>query len=84
MAIVLLVAGVVQLVCWVATIVKAFQSGSTSSGVLSICPLAGFILGWVNVKDWNHQSVMIAWTIATVLGGVIKVLAAGGAQAVAP
>ena len=83
MAIVGMVAGLVSLVCWILTVVKAFQSGKTSNGILSICPLVGFILGWINVKDWNHQPVMLAWTVAILLNIVAQVLA-GGAVPVAP
>ena len=83
MAIVGMVAGLVSLVCWILTVVKAFQSGTTSNGVLSICPLVGFILGWINVKEWNHQPVMLAWTVATILNLVVQYMG-GGAPVVAP
>lgn len=83
MAIVGMVAGLVSLVCWILTVVKAFQSGKTSNGILSICPLVGFILGWINVKEWNHQPVMLAWTVATILNLVVQYMG-GGAPVVAP
>lgn len=41
MAIVGMVAGLVSLVCWILTVVKAFQSGTTSNGVLSMLSSRG-------------------------------------------
>lgn len=83
MAIVGMVAGLVSLVCWILTVVKAFQRGTTTTGVLSICGLIGFILGWINVKEWDHQPVMIAWSVAFLLAIIVQVLGGGGAP-VAP
>lgn len=47
------------------------------------CPLVGFILGWINVKEWNHQPVMLAWTVATILNLVVQYMG-GGVPVVAP
>jgi len=84
MAIVGMIAGIVSLVCWILTVIKAFQSGSTTNGVLSICGIIGFVLGWMNVKQWNHQPVMIAWTVSTLIGIVANVLGAQGVPGLAP
>ena len=69
----------VSLVCWIMTLVKFFQKGDTLMGILSICPLIGFIMGWVKVKELpNHQNFMLAWTAAIVLNIILSV--AGGAM----
>lgn len=68
------IAGLTSLVCWILTIVKAFKEGQTSTGVLSICGIIGFILGWINVKEWDHMPVMLAWTAAMIVSIVAQVV----------
>lgn len=77
--------GLVSLGCWIFTIVRAFQAGDTTSGVLSICPLIGLIIGWMNHTAWNHTKVMMIWTACIVLNILMQVAAVallGGGAAV--
>ncbi|MDP1562018.1 MAG: hypothetical protein Q8M16_11625 [Pirellulaceae bacterium] len=67
-----LVVGLVSLACFVYNIVVAFQQGDTVAGILSICGIIGFILGWVNVEKWGHRNVMIVWSIAIIAGLVLQ------------
>lgn len=76
MAILAAITSITSLICWIMTLIKAFQSGNTTNGVLSICPLVGFILGWMNSKAWGHQPVMIAWTIAILASIAINIVMA--------
>jgi hypothetical protein len=64
-----LIAGVAQLVFWVMTIVRCFQTGKVLQGVISIifCGIGAYIIGWINVKNWNYMNIMIAWTIAWII-----------------
>lgn len=58
-------AGIGSLVCWVMSIIKAFQNEeSPLLGILSIvlCSLGGFVIGWIFHKKWNHRGVMLTWT----------------------
>lgn len=68
------IAGLTGLVCWILTIVKAFKEGQTSTGVLSICGIIGFILGWINAKEWDHVPVMLAWTAAIVVSIITQLV----------
>ncbi len=46
-------------------IVAAFTKGDGPLlGILSIvlCPLGGFVIGWVKSKQWGIQQVMLIWT----------------------
>jgi hypothetical protein len=74
LAVVLLsITGLVSLGCWIMTIIKAFQNNDTTAGIFSICPLVGFILGWINASKWNHGTIMLVWTVCIVISIVIQV-----------
>ena len=79
-----LIVGLVSLVCWIWTIVRAFQEGETASGILSICPLVGFIIGRINSGSWNHTKVMIVWSICIVINILLNVALAGVLGGAAP
>ncbi len=79
--------GLVSLGCWIFTIVRAFQAGDTTSGILCICPLIGLIIGWMNHTAWNHTKVMMIWTacvIFNILMQVVAIAVMGGQAAAAP
>ncbi|HMO15444.1 MAG TPA: hypothetical protein PKD64_13570 [Pirellulaceae bacterium] len=61
---ILMLAGLVSLVCWILTIVTAFKHNETLLGILSICGIVGFIIGWIKHKEWNHKQVMLIWSVA--------------------
>ena len=73
-----IICGITSFVCWIWTVVTAFREGSGAEGILSICPLVGFILGWIHVGDWNHAKVMIPWSVCVVIN--IALQAAAGAM----
>jgi len=60
------VIGIVNIVCWIMTIVKAFSNGETVVGILCLCPLVAFIMGWVKSGEWNHGMIMIIWSVCFV------------------
>lgn len=64
LAILLIVAALIQLVCWAWTVGKAFQNKEVVLGIVSLCTLVGFIVGWVKHKEWRHTNVMLWWTAA--------------------
>jgi hypothetical protein len=72
-----LIVGLGSAACWIYTIVRLFQIGKTIEGVCAICPLVGFILGWVRVKELNHQKVMVIWSVLLVVSILINVMLAG-------
>ncbi len=64
-------AGIVSLVCWIMTLIKMFGSpnGGTGKGIVGIiCGLYALIWGWQFVEETKAKNVMIAWTIAIVVG----------------
>lgn len=64
-----------QFVCWIMTIIKAFQKEEGPlMGILSICGCIGFILGWVNADKWEHKQIMLVWTGCLAVGIIIYVL----------
>jgi hypothetical protein len=68
-------ANIISLVCLVLVIIKIFQSGQTGLGiacaVLSLCGIGAlitFVVGWINASKWGINNIMLAWTIAIVVG----------------
>ena len=55
-----------SLACWIIVLIKAFQSGNIVLGIVCLCPLVAFILGWVKSKEWDIQKVMLIWTVLIV------------------
>ena len=55
-----------SLACWIIVLVKAFQSGNVVLGIVCLCPLVAFIMGWVKSNEWNIQKVMLIWTVLVV------------------
>ncbi|MEX0794048.1 MAG: hypothetical protein WD045_13005 [Pirellulaceae bacterium] len=72
--------GIVSLVCYVLVIVKIFQSGDTTMGIiclvtLLLCGLGGlitFILGWIKRDQYGTHQIMPIWTGAIILGFLVN------------
>ena len=83
----MLLASLVSLVCFIMVLVKMFQRGDTTIGivslVLAICSgigvLIAFVYGWINASRLEIRNVMIVWTIAI----VASVLLTGAAMGIA-
>jgi len=55
-------------VCFILVIIKLFKKEGVGLGILGIiCGIYTFIWGWINHKTENITTVMIIWTILTVL-----------------
>jgi hypothetical protein len=77
--ILLALAGIGQLVCFILVVVKMFQRGQSMMGILCIvlffcCYIGGlvaFIYGWVKSREWGITNIMYVWTgcwLVTVIG----------------
>ena len=56
------------LVCFILVLIKLFKKEGVGLGILGIiCGIYTFIWGWINHKTQNITTVMIIWTILTVL-----------------
>ncbi|HEY0010255.1 MAG TPA: hypothetical protein VGB55_16140 [Tepidisphaeraceae bacterium] len=84
MGILLILISVVSLACWIYTLVRLFQAGKTLEGILSICPLVGFIIGWVRARELDHTKVMLIWTVAIILNLILNFAVGSQAQPVLP
>ena len=79
MSIIVALVTIVSLVCWVMILIKIFKE-NVGLGILGIvCSLFAFIYGWVKVKEYDAQKIMVVWTIATVVGILAQLLGAGAA-----
>lgn len=76
------VAGLVNLICFIMVVIQMFQRGATTMGIVCIvlalcCGLGGliaFIFGWVKAGQWNISKLMTVWTVAVVIEVVISAL----------
>ena len=77
-----------SLVCLILVLIKMFQAGEQTMGIVCIvllllCGIGGlvvFVLGWVNANKWNIKNLMLAWT-GIVIGMIlldIILIATGG------
>lgn len=74
------VIGIVSLVCYILVIVKIFQSGDTTMGIiclvtLLLCGLGGlitFVIGWVKRDQYGTHQIMPIWTGAVVLSFLVN------------
>jgi hypothetical protein len=73
---------IVSLVCLILVLIKMFQSGETTLGivciVLLLCfgigGLIAFIFGWINAQKWNIKNVMLIWTGAFIASIVLSII----------
>jgi hypothetical protein len=78
MQIISIVVGIAALVCWIMVLVALFKNGDILAGVLSICPLVGFIMGWIRVNKYNLMPVMLVWTGCIVVNLILNVVIGAG------
>jgi hypothetical protein len=84
--------GIAGLVCFVLVLIKMFQSGEQTLGivciVLVLCfgigGLIAFIFGWINANKWDIKNVMWIWTGAIIAGLVLSVIAFSMGAAMIP
>ncbi len=82
------IAAVVEIVCFVLILIRMFQTGDSTLGiiclVLVLCVgiggLLAFIMGWVNVRKYDARTIMLVWTVAF----VVAIFAVAGSFATAP
>jgi hypothetical protein len=81
--------GLVTLVCFVMVLIKMFQSGEQTMGIVCIVlvfcgigAIIAFVYGWINATKWNIKNVMLIWTGAWIAGVILIPIAfATGAAA---
>jgi hypothetical protein len=78
------IAGLVSIVCFIMVVVKMFQNGKSGLGIATIlllcCGIGGlvaFIYGWMKSTEWNIRNLMLAWTVAIIIGIVGNLMAPG-------
>jgi hypothetical protein len=73
--------GLVALVCFVLVVVKMFQAGDTTMGIICVVGvlacgigvLVAFVYGWIKSSEYKIQQVMLIWTAAIVVNIVLSV-----------
>jgi hypothetical protein len=69
--------GIGSLVCFILVIIKMFQVGEQTMGivciVLVLCCIGGlvaFVYGWINANKWGITNIMWIWT-GLIIGGIV-------------
>jgi len=66
----LVLVGIGELVCLILVLIKMFQAGEQTMGIICIvlllcCGIGGlvvFIYGWINATKWDIKNIMLIWT----------------------
>jgi hypothetical protein len=68
-------AGIVALVCFIIILVRMFQTGDTTLGIVCIVTLLcgigvliTYIMGWVKQAQYRSFQIMLIWTACLVVG----------------
>lgn len=82
--------GLVSLVAWILTVVRAFKNAGVMWGLLSLCGPIGFYWGWANSGKLDAEAAakgeklmpparvtMIAWTVAFIVTSIAGRFAGG-------
>ena len=79
----LVLVGIGELVCLILVLIKMFQAGEQTMGIICIvltlcCGIGGlvtFIYGWINATKWDIKNVMWIWTALFIAGLVLYAIA---------
>lgn len=73
------------LVCFIMVVVKMFQNGKTSLGIVSIvtyCCLIGniiaLVVGWQNADRWRIRNLMITYSVLFAVGVLLNLITLPG------
>ena len=67
MPVLLILAALTGLVCWIIILVKLFKNGDTATGVIGIfCGVVAYIVGWMKADELDSTKVMLVWTVAII------------------
>ena len=73
--ILLAIAGIASLVCWIMVLIKIFQNAGVGLGILGIvCGIFALVYGWIKAAEWDIKNIMLIWTIITVVSIVLQVI----------
>ena len=75
-------ASLVSLICFILVLIQMFQRGQTGMGIACValslcCGLGGlitFVYGWVKARDWNMVNTMTIWTVAFAVDALAGIL----------
>jgi hypothetical protein len=84
LSILVMLAGVGSLVCWIMVLIQMFKNAGVVHGILGIiCGLYAFIWGWMNASAYNLKNIMLAWTgcivVSVLLQGALMTVLGGSA-----
>jgi hypothetical protein len=65
--------GIGALICFVLVLIKLFKKEGVGLGILGIiCALYTFIWGWINHKKQKITSIMLIWTVLTIVSLILN------------
>jgi len=73
LSIVLALAGIGSLVCWIMVLIQMFKNAGVVHGILGIiCGIYAFIWGWMNNSRYGLNTIMLVWTACFVASIIIQ------------
>jgi peptidoglycan/LPS O-acetylase OafA/YrhL len=71
-----LVTGLISFVCLIIVLTKLFPAEGVLKGIFGlICGIYALIWGWQNADRYNLKNVMVIWSVAVVIGIIVRVAA---------
>jgi hypothetical protein len=70
------IVGLGIVICYVLVLIKIFQSGDSTMGIICLVALlccgigflVAFIAGWIKKEQYGTQQIMPIWTVLAVIG----------------
>lgn len=74
MTIIVWLATIASLICWIMVLIKMFSEGALKGILGIICGIYAFIWGWMNAGKYNLRNVMLVWTLAIIVSVAMNVM----------
>ena len=74
MTIIVWLATIASLICWIMVLIKMFSEGALKGILGIICGIYAFIWGWMNSGKYNLRNVMLVWTLAIIVSVAMNVM----------
>ena len=71
------------LICWIIVLIKQFQTAGVVHGIIGIitCGIWTFIWGWMNADSAGIKKIMMIWSVLIVISLILRFAFGAGAIA---
>ena len=70
------------LICWIIVLIKQFQTAGVVHGIIGIitCGIWTFIWGWMHANELGIRNIMMIWTVIIIVWLVLRFAFGAGAM----